>query len=183
MGDIGLADVVMPLQLFPIAAHGADGTVPQPGETYLNGGAAYYNTYRCADGRHVTLGAIEPKFWRTFCTEAGHPEWVERQQEPLPQHALRADVAAFLATLTRDEAAQRFGSNDCCLSPVLDLGEALASPHHQARRLVRRSADGALQALFPAWVDGLPPATRMPVRDDETANAAYRDAATTKEER
>jgi len=51
---------------------------------------------------------------------------------------------------------------------VLDLGEAVASPHHQARRLVRRAADGALQSLFPAWVDGVPPSTRPQMREAET---------------
>jgi hypothetical protein len=48
---------------------------------------------------------------------------------------------------------------------VLDLGEAVASPHHDARRLVRRAPDGALQTLFPAWVDGVPPTPRAPLRE------------------
>lgn len=158
--DIGLADAPMPLQLFQVAAHGADGTVPQRGETYLNGGAAYYRAYRTADGRHVALGAIEPKFWRAFCEAAGCAGWIARQEEPLPQTALAHDVAALIGALTLEECLARFGSADCCLSAVLDLEEAVASPHHQARGLVRRSAGGALQSLFPAWVDGVPPAPR-----------------------
>ncbi|MBY0329593.1 MAG: CoA transferase [Acetobacteraceae bacterium] len=163
--DLGLADAPMPLQLFQVAGHGATGHVPQPGETYLNGGAAFYHTYRCADGRHVTLGAIEPKFWRAFCTAAARPDWISRQSDPLPQTALMAEVRDLLARLTRDEAIARFGTADCCFSAVLDLGEAVASRHHEARRLVRRAADGALQTLFPAWVDGVPPAPRAPMRE------------------
>lgn len=164
--DIALADTAMPLQLFQVAAYGADGSVPQPGGTYLNGGAAYYRSYRCADGRYVTLGAIEPKFWRAFCLTAARPDLVARQDEPLPQQALRAELDMLFATMTRDEAIARFAPADCCVSAVLDLGEALASPHHSARRLVRHAADGALQTLYPAWVDGVPPATRPPVRED-----------------
>ena len=171
--DVALADTAMPLQIFTLAEHGADGSVPQPGGTYLNGGAAYYHSYRCADGRHVTLGAIEHKFWRAFCLAAGRPDWVARQEEPLPQQALIAEVAAMFATLTRDAAEARFGPADCCFSAVLDLGEAVASPHHAARRLVRRSAGGALQALFPAWIDGMPPAPRPAPRD-----GALQDLAT-----
>ncbi len=163
--DIGLADAAMPLQLFQVAGLGATGQVPQPRDTYLNGGAAYYRTYRCADGGHVTLGAIEPKFWRAFCLAAERPDWIARQADPLPQTALMAEVQAALGRLTRAEAVARFGPVDCCLSAVLDLGEAVASPHHAARRLVRRAADGALQTLFPAWVDGLPPATRPRLRE------------------
>ena len=81
--DLGIADVAMPLQLFQLAA--LDQTVPQPETTYLNGGAAYYRVYATRDGRHITLGAVEPKFWRAFCDAAGRPDWIARQQEPLPQ--------------------------------------------------------------------------------------------------
>ncbi len=162
--DIGLADTPMPLQLFQVAEHGATGAVPQPRETYLNGGAAYYQVYATWDGRHIALGAIEPKFWAAFCGAACRPDWAARQAETLPQAALTADVAALIATLTLDECVARFAAADCCVSPVLDLGEAIASPHHRGRGLVRPAPDGALQALFPARVDGLPPASRPPLR-------------------
>lgn len=175
--DVALADGPMALQLFAVAGLGATGEVPQPGGTYLNGGAAYYQTYACADGRHVTLGAIEPKFWAAFCAAAGQPGWVARQHESLPQHALAAEVQALIGTLTQAQAVARFGPADCCLSAVLDLGEAVASPHHTARRLVRRAPDGALQALFPALVDGVPPALRRPVRDITPAAARQLPAA------
>lgn len=175
--DVALADVPMTLQLFAVAGLGATGEVPQPGATYLNGGAAYYRTYACADGRHVTLGAIEPKFWAAFCAAAGRPDWVARQQDPLPQTALAAEVQALLGTLTQAQAVARFGPADCCFSAVLDLGEAVASPHHAARRLVRRAPDGALQALYPAWVDGAPPATRRPAREAPMAPARQLPAA------
>ena len=163
--DIGLADTPMPLQIFAVAAYGLDGTVPVRRETYLNGGAAFYQVYATADGRHVALGAVEPKFWTAFCDAAGCPEWAVRQEEALPQSALIADVAALLATMTLEEALSRFGAADCCLGPVLDLGEAVASPHHAGRGLVRRAPDGALQALFPALVDGVPPPSRPRLRE------------------
>ena len=112
------------------------------------------------------MGAIEPKFWRSFCEAAGQPAWIARQDEPLPQAGLIADVAAFLVTLTLEECRARFGSPDCCTSPVLDLGEALASPHVAGRDLVRAAPYGALQALFPARIDGCPPDSRPPVRTE-----------------
>lgn len=162
--DIGLADAAMPLQLFPIAAYGAVGTVPHTRQTYLNGGAAYYQVYATADGRHIALGAAEPKFWRAFCEAAGRPDWIGREAESLPQTALIADVAGLIGTFTFPECDARFAAADCCVSPVLDLGEAIASPHHRARGLVRTAPDGALQALFPARVNGAPPAHRTKLR-------------------
>ncbi len=166
--DLAIGDVAMPLQLFEIAAFGATGTVPQPEGTYLNGGAAYYRAYATADARHVVLGAIEKKFWRSFCEAAGHPEWIARRAEPIPQHALTADLAAYFATLTLAQCEARFAKADCCLSPVLDLGDALHIPHHRARGVVRQGAQGGLQALFPALVDGEPPEVRQDFRSIET---------------
>ena len=162
--DLGLADVAMPLQLFEIAAFGATGKVPQPNSAYLNGGAAYYQVYATGDGKHVMVGAVEPKFWQAFSTAAGHPEWVARQDEILPQHSLIADVAACFDAMTLEDCRARFASGDCCVTPVLDLAEAIASPHHAARGLVARTEAG-LQSLFPAWIDGVPPLVREPLRE------------------
>lgn len=161
--DLALADTAMPLQMMQIAAYGANATIPRRGETYLNGGAAYYQVYGTSDGRHVVLGAIEPKFWRAFCNAAGQPGWIARQSEPLPQHALRREVASFFTALSTEEIQARFQDVDCCLSTVNDLGEALADTHTLERRLVCRNADGDLQALFPAWIDGIPPSPRDPL--------------------
>ena len=162
--DIGLADTPMPLQLFQVAAFGAVADVPQRRDTYLNGGAAYYQVYGTRDGRHIAVGAIEPKFWRAFCLAAGKPGWIPRQADPFPQTGLIAEVAAFVGGLSQDECRERFGAGDCCTSPVLDIGEALSSPQTAGRGLVRRAAHGELQALFPARIDGAPPDTRPAVR-------------------
>ncbi len=169
--DIGLADTAMPLQLFQVAGYGATGAVPQRRQTYLNGGAAYYQIYASADGRHIALGAAEPKFWRAFCEAAGRPEWIGREAEALPQTTLIADVAALICTLTLAECKTRFADPNCCVSPVLDLGEAIASPHHRARGLVRPAPDGALQTLFPARVNGAPPAHRPKLRQIQEGGA------------
>jgi crotonobetainyl-CoA:carnitine CoA-transferase CaiB-like acyl-CoA transferase len=158
--DLALADVAMPLQLFQIAGLGATGTVPQTANSYLNGGAAFYQVYGTKDGRHVMLGAVEAKFWRSFCLAAGHKEWVDRQGEPMPQNGLIDEVAAFIRTLTIEECISLFVPADCCLTPVLDLGEAIGSPHHASRGIVRRTNDGDLQALFPVRIDQISPLSR-----------------------
>ena len=162
--DTGLADAVWPLQSFQLADFGKRGYAPGPEETYLNDGAAWYRAYPTSDGRHVALGAAGGVFWKRFCEAAGRPEWIAREHEPMPQRALIAEIGALLGSLTLDQCVQRFGPADCCVSPVLSLDEALASGQVAARKLVRRGDDGALQALFPAWVDGEPPALRTAMR-------------------
>ena len=164
MIDTGLADSVWPLQSFQVADYGKRGYVPGPEETYLNDGAAWYRAYPTGDGRHVALGAAGGVFWKRFCAAAARPDWIAREHEPMPQRELIAEVGALLASLTLAECVERFGPADCCVSPVLSLGEALASEQIAARRLVREGPDGALQALFPAWVDGEPPQLRPLMR-------------------
>lgn len=162
--DIGLADVPLPLQTFQVADYGARGCSPARNETYLNGGAACYRVYATRDDRHIVLGAIEEKFWRSFCERAQRPDWVARHTEPMPQQYLIAEVAAFFAGLTNAECVARFTGADCCFTPVLTVGEAMESAHIRGRGLVRRNDAGDLQALFPARVDGEAPAPRPPAR-------------------
>jgi len=164
--DLALVDAVLPLQILPLAALGATGAPAAPGEGLLNGGAAYYRAYETGDGRRVTLGAIEAKFWRAFCVAAERPDWTGRQDEPLPQRALIAEVAAMFRELTLDECERRFGPADCCFAPALTLADALASPHVRSRGLVQGAAGVEPQPLFPALVDGEPPAPRPPLREE-----------------
>lgn len=163
--DLALADVAMPLQLMQIADFGANGSVPRRRITYLNGGAAYYQVYRTSDDRFVVLGAVEPKFWRAFCTATGRADWIGRQSEPLPQTSLIHDVGCYFGTLSLAQCMERFSGVDCCFSPVLDLGEALQSTRVAERGLVQSGPRGDLQALFPAFVDGAPPQPRQELRN------------------
>ena len=162
--DMGLADAVWPLQSFQVADYGERGYSPGPEETYLNDGAAWYRAYRTHDGRLVALGAAGGVFWQRFCRAAGRPDWIARENDPLPQRSLIKELDAFFANLTLDECVARFVPADCCFSPVLTLAQGIESEQCRARGLVRRTASGSLQALFPARVDGEPPATREPLR-------------------
>jgi crotonobetainyl-CoA:carnitine CoA-transferase CaiB-like acyl-CoA transferase len=163
--DLSLADSVMPLVAFPLAGLDAGRGPPRREAELLNGGAARYRVYRCGDGKFVTLGAVEPKFWAAFCVAAGRADWIPRFGDELPQTALIADLDQFFAGMTRAEAVARLEPADCCLAPVLELDEAVETDQIAARDLVRRGPDGAWQALFPGRVDGEAPATRPAWRD------------------
>jgi crotonobetainyl-CoA:carnitine CoA-transferase CaiB-like acyl-CoA transferase len=165
--DLALADSVMPLLCFPLAGLDAGRGAPQREGELLNGGAARYRVYRCADGKFVTLGAVEPKFWAAFCEAAGRPDWTPRFDEPLPQTGLIEEVADFFAAITLDQAIARLEPADCCFAPVLNLDQAVETEQLQARGLVRRGSDGHWQALFPGQVDGAAPAIRPPWREVE----------------
>jgi len=165
--DIGLADAVWPLQSFQVADYGERGYSPGPEETYLNDGAAWYRAYRTRDGHLVALGAAGGPFWKRFCEAAGRPEWISREADPLPQRSLIAELDRFFAGFDLEQCIARFEPADCCFTPVLTLAEAIRSGQCQARQLVRRAPAGALQALFPAWIDGEPPGTRPAPRSTQ----------------
>jgi alpha-methylacyl-CoA racemase len=178
--DIGLADAVMPLQLFQIAAFGSVGWMPRPETYYLNGGIACYHDYRTRDGRRLVLGALEEKFWRGFCVAAGRAEWILRHNDPEPQVELIGEVTAFFSSLSLDECVRRFEGVDCCLTPVLDLEQAMSAPQIVARDLVRRTSQ-SVQALFPAYVDGRAPIERSSLRSvsiGEAESLLARDGST-----
>ena len=161
--DLALADAVAPILTLALSEIGGPTPRAARAEDFLSGGWACYGIYRCADGREVALGAIEPKFWAAFCAAAGHPEWVARQQETLPQQALKEEVAAFCGAERRETILTRFAQVDCCLSPVLDIASAAETPHAKARGIVQRTEEGVTQAVFPVWVDGQPPSGRGPL--------------------
>ena len=176
--DISLAETALAWQAWGLTAAAA-GTPLAREAAMVNGGAAYYRIYRTRDGKFITLGAIEPAFWRHFCDAVGQPEWAPRQAEPLPQSALIAEVAALIATETRAEWDTRLASVDCCYQAVLEHGEVAEHAHVAVRGLVRRVPAGSgipahVQAAFAAFVDGAPPLARAPFRD-VTAEEALED--------
>ena len=120
-----------------------NGTSPtDAGSNILDGAAPFYDCYTCADGRHVAVGAIEPKFWR--CLIEGIPNALldaARRAELLEQHMdqeswprTRETLRVIFAARPRDEWAALFRGTDACVTPVLSLREAHADPHAVARR-------------------------------------------------
>jgi crotonobetainyl-CoA:carnitine CoA-transferase CaiB-like acyl-CoA transferase len=116
----------------------ADGQIPGPEDDMNNHGFACYNLYETKDGRHMSLGALEPQFWRAFCTAMDHPEWDRPDYlEPGPhQEVLKKGVAALFKERTQAAWVKHFSEPDCCLEPVLNLEEAQAEPQLCARQMV-----------------------------------------------
>jgi crotonobetainyl-CoA:carnitine CoA-transferase CaiB-like acyl-CoA transferase len=112
----------------------AAGRAPRRGELGLAGRYNCYRPYRCADG-YVTLGALEPKFWRAWCEGVGRPDLVEHGFDG-PGSGSRDEVASVFEQRTRAQWREFASAHDCCLEPVLDLDEALHSDLVAARAMV-----------------------------------------------
>jgi alpha-methylacyl-CoA racemase len=105
-----------------LVAHRIDG---DPLPRLLTGGLACYAVYPTADGRWLTVGALEPVFFARLCELLGRPELGARQYAE-GQEALRAELAAVLATRSLDEWLELFDDEEVCAGPVATLEEARA---------------------------------------------------------
>ena len=118
----------------------------QRGANLLDGGAPFYDTYATADGRHVAVGALEPKFFAEFAARIGLDDrFVKRQYDTRGWPEMREAIAAKLLTRSRDDWAREFEQSDACVAPVLTLREAPSHPHARARAAFVEVA-GVMQA-------------------------------------
>jgi alpha-methylacyl-CoA racemase len=118
-----------------VARYFCEDVVPERGEPELAGGILCYFPYETADGKWMSLGALEPKFWQAWCAGVERPDLVEHQFDH-PESEAGEEVARLFRERTRDEWTAFAGEHDCCLEPVLDLDEALAHEHVRERDLV-----------------------------------------------
>ncbi|MFC5992651.1 CaiB/BaiF CoA transferase family protein [Pseudonocardia hispaniensis] len=118
----------------------------RPDSNLLDGAAPFYDTYTCADGRHVAVGAIEPQFYAQLLVGLGiAADELPEQLDPHGWPAIRARFAEAFATRTRDEWAEVFADTDACVTPVLAFGEAAQHPQLAARSTIV-APDGVPQA-------------------------------------
>ena len=99
----------------------------ETGDTPFGRTAHYYNIYRCKDGRFLTVGTIEPKFWQRFCDLIHCPELEKRQFDFAHEAELKQLVSEKIAEKTQAEWLELIGGAEFCVTPVCTLDEALQS--------------------------------------------------------
>ncbi|MGQ3115221.1 MAG: CaiB/BaiF CoA transferase family protein [Hydrogenophaga sp.] len=101
---------------------------------FLDGSAHFYGNYLCADGRYLSVGAIEPQFYRLLLEKCGITDaHFARQWERAEWPALREKLAALFLQKSRDAWCELLEGSDACVAPVLSMAEAPAHPHNRAR--------------------------------------------------
>jgi len=134
--DISMMDGAVSWLAMHAAGFFIDGVAPRRGQMRLSGQLACYRVYRCADGKHVTVGALEPQFWAALCKALGVPELIERQMAPAEeQDAIGERIQEILLRRPRDEWVRELADLDACFGPVNDFAEAFADPQVVARGL------------------------------------------------
>ncbi len=135
--DVAMLDGALALQVSALAALRTLGHSNPRGTDTFTGGLPNYNIYECADGKHLALGALEPKFFAKLCAAVNRPDLAGKPLLPGTAGAgLRAELAALFRTRTRDDWAQSLLFTDACVTPVLTVEEALNNEQVKVRGMV-----------------------------------------------
>ncbi|MEX0737869.1 MAG: CaiB/BaiF CoA-transferase family protein [Pseudohongiella sp.] len=148
----------------------------EPGTNMLDGGAHFYNSYTCADGKFISIGPIEPQFYAALLQrcEIDDPAF-QAQMDTAQWPALKQKLTALFKTRSRDEWCALLEGSDVCFAPVLDTHEAARHPHNKARQTfvtrdsITQAAPAPRFSRTPATIKGPPPAP------DQQRNAILRD--------
>jgi alpha-methylacyl-CoA racemase len=131
--DVSVAEGVLALMALQIDEYLATGSQPGPGHGMLTGRYACYDTYVAADGKWLSVAAIEARFWSNLCRALGLERWSSHQTDDSVQDEIRADLRRAFTTRDRDAWIDELGPADTCVAPVLSVAELVDDPQFNAR--------------------------------------------------
>jgi crotonobetainyl-CoA:carnitine CoA-transferase CaiB-like acyl-CoA transferase len=135
--DISMMDGSVAWNVFHVLLQLAMGTQPERGRTQLTGHYPCYAVYETKDGKYVTVGALEPHFWRNLCQQLGVEEFIADQfADGARREEMFRVVREKFTQKTQAEWLAQLGPVDICFGPVNSIIEAFADPQVQARRMI-----------------------------------------------
>lgn len=150
--DAAMVDGVAYLAMFIWKARQTSGwnnELDGVGTNLLDGGAPFYRAYTCADGRHLSVGAIEPQFYTALLVGLGlDSETLPHQMDRSEWPAMHRRFEKLIGSRARDEWVNIFGAGkDACVAPVLSMEEATTHPHNQGRGTFGRAPEAPVDKL------------------------------------
>lgn len=131
--DVSMLDGVVSWMTLLYAEQAASGFNTQRGSGILNGGEVCYGVYETKDGRFMSLGALEPKFWEAFCMSVNRPELLSMQFAS--DSEVRSEVKSIFKSKTQEEWTDFFLDKDVCCEAIMDLASAREHPQLKWRNL------------------------------------------------
>ena len=172
--DAAIVDGAASLATTFFGMHAAGMLEPQRGTNIMDSGSHFYEVYQCADGKWLSVGPLEGKFYAHLLKQLElDPASLGSQSDPGTWARAKPVLAARFRTRSRDEWAAFFANTDACVAPVLDWDEAPKHPHLAARGTFVE-VDGVVQPAPAPRFSRTPPATPTP---PEPVNPANTDAA------
>jgi len=152
--DLGMSDTIVSLLTVHFAQMFQSGHAPSLADAYLLGGHPSYMVYRAADGKCLTVAALEPKFWESLCRALGRLEYAGRQHDAEMREKIITDFRAVFASKTRDEWVEKLTAADVPVGAVRTLPEVENGEQAEARGLFHQPAHGIKEVAFPAEIHG-----------------------------
>jgi alpha-methylacyl-CoA racemase len=131
--DVSTTDGVLHLMALFVDEYLATGRATGPGTSLLTGKYACYDVYECADGKWLSVGAIEPQFFANLCRALGREELAPSQMDDARQDEIRAAFREAFSERARDEWVAELAPIDTCVAPVLSIAEVTQDAHLNAR--------------------------------------------------
>jgi crotonobetainyl-CoA:carnitine CoA-transferase CaiB-like acyl-CoA transferase len=165
--DLSMLDAVTSWMGMHIVKYLADRLLPYPQDSMFNGALACYNIYKTKDDRFVVLGAMEEKFWISFCKVIGREDLIPLQWEGQTiQEKMKEELSLLFREKTRAEWLKLLDGQGTCFSPVLNMEETLNSPHLQERGMFQgikgEGGETIPQIGFPIKLSNTPAAYSIP---------------------
>ena len=166
--DVAIADGLLAHAVIPLAALNTHGQTHPAGGDKLTGALPCYAMYATADGRFVAVGALEKKFWDTFCDLIARADLKlhHRPSDAARSDWVRAELTALIGAQPLAYWVDKLRDSNCCVTPVLKLDETLANEHFLARNMVLPSQTAAgvpfVQLACPVKMTGFTFAVRHP---------------------
>ena len=168
----GASMLAAPIHAFMAAGLWSD----RRGQNLLDSGAPFYDIYETADGRHIAVGCLEPRFFAEFARLLPLDQrFVIGQYDRTLWPQMRAAIVARVGEKTREEWAGLFAATDACVAPVLSLTEARDHPHNRSRQSFVTSGRLERPAPAPRFSQGaLSPAAAPTAADPRPASILAR---------
>ncbi|MFP4476934.1 MAG: CaiB/BaiF CoA transferase family protein [Desulfatibacillaceae bacterium] len=140
--DISMTDCMVGLLPVSLFMYQLLGMKPERAQTMLSHRYACYSTYKTRDGRDISIGAVENRFWKVLCEHLGKPEYTALQYDEGKREEIHEWLAGEIAQKTMAEWEEELGGLDVCFGPVLNLEETLEHPLFREREMVLDIDDG-----------------------------------------
>jgi len=172
--DVSAAEGVVSLMSLAIDQYLATGEVSGPRQVLLTGRYAFYDVYPCRDGKWISVGAIEPHFYRNLCGLLGLERYADHQMDDALQDEIRAAFRAAFGRRDRDEWVAELAAKDTCVAPVYTLPEVAEDPHFHARGVFTEAQHpeaGRFRQVAPVLAGGIREAGPNAVRSAAGSDA------------
>lgn len=156
--DVAAAEGVVSLMALSLDQFLATGEVAGPRQVLLTGRYAFYDVYRCRDGKWVSVGAIEPHFYRNLCELLGLERFVEHQMDDDRQDEIRQAFREAFERRDRDDWVNELAPQNTCVAPVYEIPEVVDDPHFIERGVFMQAEDaehGRFRQVAPILAGGV----------------------------